>query len=298
MGSIAPPSTLSHCVRVANITFLFTSKDLTMKRLFSFSVVCFAMAIAPFAQGQTTAVIHDNFETNEGNGGGESTALGRFANTVFTVYNESVVNAAGISAGDTLTGLSFRVDGTRDSPNFTVSDYVIRLGHSSNSAGSLDDIFANNGTLSTVRSGALDFVAADYDSATSTTINDISTIANAFGPEIEFDDDFVYAGGDLLLLYTHTGAQSLNGETVVTSRADSITNTFLPTGDVEFSEPGVQTIFGSGFDVEDRGFGATGSGTGVAPIVQFSVTTAVPEPSSAALLMGIGMIGALRRRRK
>ena len=290
---------LSGCDRVTNITFLFTSKDLTMKRLFSFSVVCFAMAIAPFAplaQGQTTAVIHDNFETNEGNGGGESTSLGRFANTVFTVYNESVVNAAGISAGDTLTGLAFRVDGTRDSPNFTVSDYVIRLGHSSNSAGSLDDVFANNGTLSTVRSGALDFDAADYDSATSTTINDISTTANDFGPEIEFDNDFVYTGGDLLLLYTHTGALSLDGDTVVTSRADSITNTFFPTGGVEFSESGVQTIFGSGFDADNRGFGTTGSGTGVATIVQFSV--AVPEPSSAAVLMGIGMIGALRRRRK
>ena len=54
------------------------------------------MAISPFANAQTTAVIHNDFATNEGNGGGESTALGRFANTVFTVYNESVVNAAGI----------------------------------------------------------------------------------------------------------------------------------------------------------------------------------------------------------
>ena len=254
------------------------------------------MAIAPFANAQTTAVIHNDFATNEGNGGGESTALGRFSNTVFTVYNESVVNAAGIFAGDILGGLAFRVDGTRDSPNFTVSDYVIQLGQSSNSAGDLDDMFANNGALTTVRSGALDFVAADYDSATSTTLNDISTTANAFGPEITFDTNFVYNGGDLLLLYTHEAPTSLNGAPVVTSRADTITNTFFPTGGVEFSESGVQTIFGSGFDADNRGFGTTGSGTGVATIVQFSV--AVPEPSSAALLVGIGMIGAVRRRRK
>ena len=258
---------------------------------------CFALAIAPFANAQTTAVIHDNFATTQGNGGGESTALGRFTNTVFTVYDQSVVNAAGIFAGDRLTGLAFRVDGTRDSPNFTVANYEFRLGQSSNSAGSLDDTFANNGALTTVRSGPLDFSAADYDSATATTINDISTAANAFGPEITFDTNFVYNGGDLLFLYTHTAPLSLNGDPIVTSRADGITNTFLQDGTPEFGETGVQTIFGSGYNATGRGFGVTGSGVGTATIVEFSVT-AVPEPSSAALLVGIGMIGAVRRRRK
>ena len=262
------------------------------------------MSMTTFAQAQTvdtTAVIHDFFETNEGNSGGESTALGRFSNTAFIVYNESVVNAAGINTGDVLTGLSFRVDGTRDSPNFTVDNYVIRLGESLNSAGSLDDVFNDNvvgGALTTVRSGALDFVAAEYDSATSTAINDITVTANNFGPEITFDSDYTYNGGDLLLLYSHTGPESLNGETVVTSRSDAFTRTFNADNSVEFEEQGVQSIFGEGFDATERGFGATGSGRFFAPIVQFSVTQAVPEPTSAALLIGLGMIGVVNRRRK
>ena len=83
-----------------------------------------------------------------------------------------------------------------------------------------------------------------------------------------------------------------------TARADGVTGF-----------DGVQTLFGSGFDASERFFGTEGvfdadgntltsaGSVGFAPIVQFSVASAIPEPTSAALLMGLGLIGVARRRR-
>ena len=261
-----------------------------MKRLFSYATFCFAMAIAPLAHGDTV-VIHGDFVTEEGNGGGESTALGRFSNTVLTVYNQSVVAAAGINVGDVLGGLAFRVDGGNDAaPNFTVDNYIIELGRSLNSAGSLieDDFAANfDGGPTTVHSGALDFRAADYGTGNP---NNSTGTANPFGPTIDFDANFTYTGGDLLIRYTHTTPLELDGS-LVTSRADSITTTFE---NPDFSETGVFTLFGEGFDANTRFTQSFGAAPTVATILQFNV---VPEPTSAALLMGIGMIGVARRRR-
>ena len=260
-----------------------------MRRLLG---LCLAMAIVTMAHSQTV-VIHGDFATTEGNGAGESTALGRFSNTVLTVYNESVVMAAGINPGDTLSGLAFRVDGGTDpAPNFTVANYIIELGHSLFSAGSLNetDVAANfDGGATTVHSGPLDFRAADY--ATGNPNNSTGT-ANAFGPTIAFDNNFTYTGGDLLLRYTHTAPLALDGDLTV-SRADSISTTFTSP---DFSEDGVFTIFGDGYNANTRFPENFGVAPTVAPILQFTV---VPEPSSAVLLMGIGILGvALGRRRK
>ena len=86
----------------------------------------------------------------------------------------------------------------------------------------------------------------------------------------------------------------MNGS-LVTSRGDSISSTFTVP---DFGDDRVQTFFGSGVDADDRGFG-TQFGEFSATIVQFDVVpAAVPEPSSTALLIGLGMIGVVRRRRK
>ena len=262
-----------------------------MKRLLSFSVLCCAMAIAPYAHGQIT--FGDTLATVEGNGGGEGNTLGDFTNTVFTVYNESVITAAGINPGDVLTGLAFRVDGGNSAPNFTAIDYRIDLGRSINSAGNLVDIFADNADsngLISVRTGPLDFVAADYEAVNP---NNSTGTANAFGPEIEFENDFAYTGGDLLIRY-YTSTPLALGGVLTTSRADSVSTTFETP---DFSETGVFTLFGEGQDANTRftqGFGAAPTS---APVLQFSVTPAIPEPTSAALLMGLGLIGVARRRR-
>ena len=263
------------------------------------------MSITTLAQAQRTAVlpgpvtpdirgVFTDHNTAEGNGGGDATSLGVFTNTVLQVYNEDLVLAAGINPGDVLTGISFRVSGGPETfnpaPNFQVDNYLFSLGHSLNSAGNLVDNFDANavgGALTQVRSGALEFNAADYPQ-----VNPNTGTANAFGPVIEFNDStFTYTGGDLLLEYSHTGAEALNGS-LVRSRADTIAST-VPSPDIpDFGDSRVQTFFGAGFDAPERSF-ATVFGDNTATIVQFQIA-AVPEPTSAALLMGLGMIGVVR----
>ena len=280
-----------------------------MKRLLNFSVFCFVlMAFAPLAHGQTTAVVpgpvtpnlrgeFTDFTTTEGNNLGDSNALGTFNNTVFSIYDESLVLAAGINPGDQLTGLAFRVGGGSSNavPNFTVENYIIDLGHALGSIQAnvnLNDNFASNavgGALTNVHTGRVDFNAADYPNTNPSTIDGT---ANPFGPSIEFNSAFTYEGGDLLLRYTHTDPEALNGS-LVTSRADSISSTF---GVPDFGDDRVQTFFGQGFNADERFFG-TQFGEFSATIIQFDVA-AVPEPSSTALLIGLGMIGVVRRRRK
>ena len=281
-----------------------------MKRLLSFSILCLTSSITTLAQAQTTAVVpgpvtpnlrgvFTDFTTTEGNNLGDSNALGRFGNTVFSIYDESLVLAAGINPGDVLTGLAFRVGGgpSNPVPNFTVQDYIIDLGHALpgiQANFNLNDVFADNavgGALTNVHTGRVDFNAADYPNTNPSTIDGT---ANPFGPSIEFDTNFTYEGGDLLLRYTHTLPEALNGS-LVTSRGDSISSTFTVP---DFGDDRVQTFFGSGFDATDRGF-PTIFGEFSATIIQFDVVAAaIPEPSSAALLMGLGMIGVVRRRRK
>ena len=268
------------------------------------------MSITTLAQAQSTAVVpgpvtpnlrgeFTDFTTTEGNNLGDSNALGTFNNTVFSIYDESLVLAAGINPGDQLTGLAFRVGGGPSNavPNFTVENYIFDLGHALPSIQAnvnLNDNFAANavgGALTNVHTGSVDFNAADYPN---TNPSVIAGTANPFGPSIGFDNAFTYEGGDLLLRYTHTLPEALNGS-LVTSRGDSISSTFTVP---DFGDDRVQTFFGSGFNDDTRRFG-TQFGEFSATIVQFDVIpAAIPEPSSTALLIGLGMIGVVRRRRK
>ena len=212
-------------------------------------------------------VIPSSFADIEGTSGGESTSLGDLSNTVQTVYNESVLLDSGLEVGDVLTGLSFRVGAgirttantRREAPNFTVENYIIRLSTSNNSALDLSDTFADNrgDDLTVVRSGSLDFNAADYDdSSIALSQGDNARAPNAFGSVITFDTTFTYQGGDLLLEYTHTEPQPLNGS-LVTSQADAV-RVFA----------GLQTLFGAGFDATESGFSG---GNNFATAIQFSI---------------------------
>ena len=259
---------------------------------------CFALAIAPFANAQIVTIPNE-FANVEGSSGGEGTALGNFDNTVHTVYNASLLAAAGLNAGDVLNGLQFRLNGPDNVPIWSVTDYQIRLGTSNFSAGDLRNDFADNrgADYTLVRSGALTLDGTEFDGSSTAPTAGPGT-PNAFGPLWTFDTNFVYNGGDLLLEYTHTEIDNALNQPGVqqTARADGVTG---------FA--GVQTLFGGGFDADARSFGTEGvfdadgntltsaGSVGFAPIVQFSV---VPEPSSAALLMGLGMIGVARRRKK
>ena len=258
-----------------------------MKRLLTFSVFCVALAIAPLA-AHAQVVIPAAFANEEGNSGGEGTALGNFSNTAQIVYDASLLSAAGLSVGDVLTGLSFRVNSVDNAPIWSVADYQIRLATSLNSAGNLDgDFTLNRGSdYTVVRSGALSYDGTEYDTS-STAASTGPGVPNAFGPALVFNDStFTYNGGDLLLEYTHSEIDNSLNEPGVqqTARADAVTGGFA----------GVQSQFAPGFDGTLEDF--NGFGNGFAPIVQFSVAAA-PEPTSAVLLVGLGLVGVVRRRR-
>ena len=231
-----------------------------MRRLLSFSVLCFAMAIAPLAYSQTQVVVPSAAATTEG-GSREGTALGAFSNTVHAVINESLLLSSGLVPGDVLTGLSFRVDGNQGSPIWSVDDYQIRLATSLNSAGNLNDDFTlNRGSdYTVVRSGPLSYDGTEYDDG-----NNGPGGSHEFGEELTFDTPFTYQGGDLLLEYTHspidnslnmTGVQEL-------SLIDFFTDLSDADGDL------AQTFFGESFDATTRGFD---SADGRFPVVQFTV---------------------------
>ena len=259
-----------------------------MKRLLTFSVFCVALAIAPLA-AHAQVVIPAAFANEEGNSGGEGTALGNFSNSTQIVYNESLLTEAGLNVGDVLTGLSFRLNAVDNAPIWSVDQYIIRLSTSQFSAGNLVADFADNrgSDFTEVRSGALSYDGTEYD--TSSTADSFGPGApNAFGPSLTFNQStFTYNGGDLLLEYTHsTIDNSLNEPGVQqTARADAVTGGFA----------GVQSSFSAGFNTTD-GLAFNGTGNGFAPNVQFDVTS-VPDPTSAVLLMGLGLVGVVRRRR-
>ena len=141
------------------------------------------MSITTLAQAQSTAVVPGpvtpnlrgefaDFTTTEGNNLGDSNALGTFNNTVFTIYDESLVLAAGINPGDQLTGLAFRVGGNNVVPNFTVENYIIDLGHALPTIQAnvnLIDVFDDNavgGALTNVHTGCLLYTSPSPRDAT------------------------------------------------------------------------------------------------------------------------------------
>ena len=137
-----------------------------MKRLLTFSVFCVALAIAPLA-AHAQVVIPTTFADVEGNSGGEGTALGNFSNSTQIVYNESLLTEAGLSVGDVLTGLSFRLNAVDNAPIWSVDEYIIRLSTSQFSAGNLVADFATNrgSDFTEVRSGALSYDGTEYDTS-------------------------------------------------------------------------------------------------------------------------------------
>lgn len=221
-----------------------------------------------FSQRQTFVVPVD-FANEEGTSIGENTALGNLSNTVQTVYDASLLSAAGLQAGDVLTGLSFRLDALDDAPIWSVDDYQIRLATSLNPVGSLNSDFTLNrgADFVTVRSGPLTYDGTEYD-ASSTAPSGGPGVPNAFGPAFVFDTPYIYNGGDLLLEYTHSEINnSLSFPGVQqTGRADAV---------LEFA--GVQSQFARGFDGTVDGF--SGFGNGFAPIVQFTTAPFDDSPS-------------------
>jgi len=172
--------------------------------------------------------------------------------------------------GQSLSGMSYRLPTSATAAwpaaDVNIANYNIFL------SGSVDPAarsltFANNvvGTQTQVRSGALTIPANSFT---------FGGTPNSFGPTINFDTPYTYAGGNLLIELRSDGF-------VGTSRSvDALTT----------SAPGYLSQFAAAW---------TGSFTGTAGSAgNFAVIdlVAVPAPSAAALL-GLGVLAAGRRRR-
>lgn len=175
----------------------------------------------------------------------------------------------GLSPGDLITGIGFRVAGNETAlPAQTIPIYNIGLSQSANAPGSLSATFADNrgADFTLVRSGSLTIGTGDFPGGAS---------PNNFG-WIAFSTPYQYQGGNLLVEVDYQG---------FTSGRDA---------DAAYPYDGTlaQTAFGTG--------GSLTANQGMyneAIVMGFTTVPSVPEPS-AALLCGVGLmlLGAGRRR--
>jgi len=177
-----------------------------------------------------------------------------------------------------LTGLAFRLDSaTADGPatTFNFSDYEIRIGTMATAFDTISNTFASNiSNPVLVRDGALSFAANSFSSTGS---------PEPFGPVITFSTPYSYTTNTALVIeirHTGSGISGLlfDGTNVGWGKA---TNSYL-------------------YGFYANGATATsGSLTASFPVMSFTYQTAVPEPATAAALVGSAALGlALWRRRR
>lgn len=202
----------------------------------------------------------------------EVSLLGRQDNRVQIVYSASLLGLSGLQAGDSIFGLTFRLDGDEplELPAQTVSSYSITLGTPTHPPGSLELTFANNlgPDAQTVRSGPLVVSAGDFEAVGS---------PRSFGVSIIFQNAYVYQGGALLLDLSHSlfpqGGRSVDAVSTL-SGAD------------------MQSLFGTpGSSLADLG-----SALGAGPVLGLTLSQ-VPETRHLPTVCGLGCAGWLVARR-
>lgn len=170
-----------------------------------------------------------------------------------------------IAAGTTITGISFRrngsLTGSYPTTELSFSDFEITLAEAANAIGSFGSSAAGNMTDPVkVRDGALAVPAGSYPGDAS---------PNAWGPVISFDSGYTYQGGDLVLLMTHAGITGWSGN------LDGVTSD---------GASGYVARWGGSFQTDSLGFTAN------TMVIQLHYG-AVPEPGTTAVIGALGMVG-------
>jgi len=198
----------------------------------------------------------------------------------------------GLPVGARITELRFRLS-TNAAPgltfppdNTTWSDYEVTLAQAANPIANMNSIFAAN-MLSPVlvKDGALSINANSFATG---------TIPHPFNSFVVFDTPYVYQGGDLVMLFSHNGSDSLTNAFLDAASSTSpgygtayrafSANSFNATSGIQASltvvqivfAPSIsQTIFLNGTDVVIAGTGGLPGGT-----YQILVSTNIALPIS------------------
>lgn len=189
-------------------------------------------------------------------------------------YQQQIAGSqlSGIAIGDSITGVTYRIGSDIARPNSlaaTFANWDLTLAQAANSIGSMSTTYASNMTNPIlVRSGALSLAANDFiGGATSPSVN-------PFGVKISFTTPYIYQGGDLVFLVSHTAGSS-------------------PVGSFDallVSTSGYGTDFRAMFDTLYNGTTAEVSNTNFA-ITQFTTIASVPVPFEFSPTLGIGILG-------
>lgn len=209
--------------------------------------------------GQSTAVAPTALTATEGAG----LYIYNGPITFQQVYAPSQL--AGLPVGSIITGMQLRLDSSfLESPASTVANFDVSIGPSNFAPGSLSSsVVANQGAGTVlVRSGSLTFNAGSFP---------VNNSPNSFGPLINFTNSFTYNGGNLLLTVSHTA----------------------PSAELDFDVgsgiAGAQIFQAQSYNASTL----TDSSLDTGIAVQFTFTTAVPEPATMfAVGIGTAVCGA------
>ncbi|HMP01201.1 MAG TPA: PEP-CTERM sorting domain-containing protein [Gemmatales bacterium] len=200
------------------------------------------------------------------------------AATLQVYYSEAFLNSAGIVPGVLIDGVAYRRNtggATGPAGSTSFSTYDIRLSESFAAPASITTTFANNivGAQTLVRTGSLTFAANSFPGGAT---------PNGFGPVVEFDTPYLYAGGSLLIEFRR-GART--GDTTALN---------TDTDNTVATQAGARWVFNTGSDTA-----LTGTIVNGGHVLQLSYV-AIPEPSSMALLglAGVASWCALQKRRR
>lgn len=241
-----------------------------MKRILcGLHFVVWLSAFGPLmAQGQIQLVVPNQFTSTVANIG-DVAPLGMENQHLQQEYAGSLLSAAGLSPGDQIMAIGFRLaDGEPSLAAQTVTDYSIWMGLAAVSPVNMSTNFVDNrSSMTLVRSGALNIADGQFSGGVG---------LNPFGM-IQLSVPYTYSGGDLLIEISYSNFA--NGVSV-----DSA---------YPFDSSLAGTAFGSGPDAT-----TADQGTYNEAIVMALNVNPVPEPSTLAVVASglLGLCFITRRR--